>query len=254
MRRVATFLLAMMAVATTEGQITTQRRATPDRQQLQQSFGKTDEQAFLHPDRIFYPETWFHFLNGSIRREGITQDLEAIAASGIQGVQFFHGQVGNPADWPGTEEHIECLSPKWEELVRHTADEAHRLGLRFSLQTCPGWATSGGPWIKPEQAMRHLSYTQASVTGGSMVDIVLPTNQKEAWRDWRDIAVLAFPTPQGDTPAYCQAATVDAAEGGHALANLLLGGSGQLGQCHGGDAVLDVDGDGHAEVDVADVA
>ena len=212
MRRVATFLLAMMAVATTEGQITTQRRATPDRQQLQQSFGKTDEQAFLHPDRIFYPETWIHFLNGSIRREGITQDLEAIAASGIQGVQFFHGQVGNPADWPGTEEHIECLSPKWEELVRHTADEAHRLGLRFSLQTCPGWATSGGPWIKPEQAMRHLSYTQASVTGGSMVDIVLPTNQKEAWRDWRDIAVLAFPTPQGDTPAYCQAATVDAAD------------------------------------------
>lgn len=109
--------------------------AVPDTAWLRRPFTDADRTAFRHPDRIFYPETWFHFLNGSIRREGITRDLEAIAASGIQGVQFFHGQVGNPADWPGTEEHVECLSPKWESLVRHTAEEAHRLGLRFSLQT-----------------------------------------------------------------------------------------------------------------------
>ena len=95
--------------------------AVPDSAELQRPFSKSDQDAFLHPGRIYYPETWFHFLNGSIRREGITRDLEAIAASGIQGVQFFHGQVGDPADWPGTEEHVECLSPKWESLVRHTA-------------------------------------------------------------------------------------------------------------------------------------
>ena len=75
-------------------------------------------------------------MNGNISRAGITKDLEAIAAAGITGVQLFHGKIGNPADWPGTEEHIECLSPKWEELVKFTASEAHRLGLRFSLQTC----------------------------------------------------------------------------------------------------------------------
>ncbi len=209
-RHIILFLLSAGSCLCASAQ--TDYPAVPDARRLLQPFTTADEQTFHQPDRIFYPETWFHFLNGSIRREGITQDLEAIAASGIQGVQFFHGQIGDPADWPGTEEHIECLSPKWEELVRHTADEAHRLGLRFSLQTCPGWATSGGPWIKPEQAMRHLSYTQTIVAGGGEVDILLPTNQKEAWRDWRDITVLAFPTPQGDTPGYCQAATVDAAD------------------------------------------
>ncbi|MBQ9169562.1 MAG: hypothetical protein IJ148_01885 [Bacteroidaceae bacterium] len=168
--------------------------------------------SFKQPDRIFYPETWFHFINGNIRREGITQDLEAIAASGIQGIQFFHGQMGDAADWPGTEEHVECLSPKWESLIKFTAEEAHRLGLRFSLQTCPGWATSGGPWIKPEQAMRHLSYSRTDITGGTDIDTELPVPHKEEWRNWQDIAVLAFPAPEGDTGTFCQVENVEAEE------------------------------------------
>jgi len=173
---------------------------------------KLDQKTFLHPDRSYYPETWFHFINTNIRREGITRDLEAIASSGIQGVQFFHGQMGDTREWPGTEEHVKCLSPEWEELVKHTAEEAHRLGLRFSLQTCPGWAMSGGPWIGSEQAMRHLCYSLTKIEGGKEVDVELPVPLKEDWRDWRDIAVLAFPTPQGDTGAYCQIEEVEAEE------------------------------------------
>ena len=157
--------------------------SVPDTAKLRCPFSKKDRATFLHPDRIFYPETWFHFINTNIRREGITKDLEAIAASGIQGVQFFHGQMGDTREWPGTEEHVKCLSPEWEELVKHTAEEAHRLGLRFSLQTCPGWAMSGGPWNKPEQAMRHLSYSRTDVAGGRMVDVELPVPLREDWRD-----------------------------------------------------------------------
>ena len=125
--------------------------AVPDSTLLHHPFNKADEKMFRNPDRIFYPETWFHFVNGNVSREGITRDLEAIAQSGIQGIQLFHGRMSDDV-WPGTEEPIECLTPQWEDLVRHTATEAHRLGMRFSLQTCPGWAMSGGPWIKPEDA------------------------------------------------------------------------------------------------------
>ena len=199
------------------------RGMVPDTAMLRSPFSKADRLAFRQPHRIFYPETWFHFLNGSIRREGITRDLEAIAQTGIKGVQFFHGQVGDPADWPGTEEHVECLSPKWEELVRHTAEQAKRLGLNFSLQTCPGWAMSGGPWIKPEQAMRHLSYTRTDVQGGQQVDVVLPINQEKEWQDWQDIVVLAFPAPDGDTGTYCQIEQVEAQEHQQEWQKLLSG-------------------------------
>ena len=183
--------------------------AVPDSAVLHRKFGKADEKMFQHPDRIFYPETWFHFVNGNVSREGITRDLEAIAQSGIQGIQLFHGRM-NDAVWPGTEEPIYCLTPKWEDLVRHTATEAHRLGMRFSLQTCPGWAMSGGPWIAPEQAMRHLAYTRTDVEGSRVVDMTLPTDAKEDWRDWRDICVLAFPTPKGDTGQYMEVEEVTA--------------------------------------------
>lgn len=202
------------------------RPAVPDSSLLHRPFGRADEKAFLHPDRIFFPETWFHFINGNIRREGIRRDLEAIAASGIQGIQLFHGQMGNPADWPGTEEHIECLSPKWEDLVKFTASEAHRLGLRFSLQTCPGWAMSGGPWIKPEQAMRHLKYVRLDAVGGASLDTPITLPEMEDWRDWRDIAVLAFPCPEGDTDQYCTVEDVVADENQEEWEQLLVHGKG----------------------------
>ena len=184
--------------------------AIPDTIRMQQPFGQKDAQSFLHPDKIFYPETWFHFLNGSIGKSGITTDLQAIADAGITGISFFHGQQGDPKDWPGTEEHIECLSPKWEDLLSHTAREAKRMGLRFSIQTCPGWAMSGGPWVSPSQSMRHLAYTRADVEGGSRVSLRLKSPQSESWQDYRDLMVLAFPTPEGDTGTHMQVAKATA--------------------------------------------
>ena len=201
-------------------------RAVPDSTLLHRPFGTADEKVFLRPDCIFYPETWFHFINGNVSREGVTRDLEAIAQSGIQGVQLFHGKLGSPEDWPGTEEHIECLTPKWEDLVRHTASEAHRLGMRFSLQTCPGWAMSGGPWIKPEQAMRHLGYHREDVDGKKGVDIQMPIPFREDWRNWQDICVLAFPTPQGDLGRYCEVSSVKADDHQEEWERLLRGGKG----------------------------
>ena len=186
--------------------------AVPDSTELRRPFGKWDKEMFLHPTKNYYPETWFHFLNGSVGSKGITADLKAIAEAGFAGVQFFHGQQGDPADWPGTEEHIECLSPKWEALVRQTAEEANRLGLRFTIQTCPGWAMSGGPWIKPAQAMRHLCYTRKDIEGGGQVNVSLPARYTESWRDYQDLMVLAFPTPEDDTGTFLHTEKVIANE------------------------------------------
>lgn len=162
-------------------------------------FGEEDAAAFREPSRVFRPETWFHFIGGNVAKPGITADLEAIAGAGIEGVQLFHGQFGGP--WPGVEPQIRCLSESWDGAVRHAAEECRRLGLRFSMQNCPGWAMSGGPWITPDKAMRHLVWSRTDVTGGSNVSLALPQPQpsQEPWRDYREVAVVAFPTPEGDT-------------------------------------------------------
>lgn len=171
----------------------------PSNGQLNAAFGAQDKTAFMAPAKVYYPETWFHFIGGNVAKRGITADLEAISAAGTSGIMLFHGQFGGK--WPGVEPQIACLSPLWDDAVRHTATEAKRLGLKFLMQNCPGWAMSGGPWIKPENAMRQLVWSRKDVQGGKgKIKLTLPVPQPSAeeWRDYRKIAVLAFPTPLGD--------------------------------------------------------
>ncbi|GAA4800364.1 hypothetical protein GCM10023231_31420 [Olivibacter ginsenosidimutans] len=158
-----------------------------------------NEQTFLHPDRHYYPETWFHFIGGNVSKEGITADLEAIAAAKISGIQLFHGQFGGP--WPGVSPQIACLSDSWDDLIAWTASECKRLNLQFTMQNCPGWSYAGGPWIEPSNAMRHLVQSRTDVVGGKAIHTRLekPQPSNEDWRDYQDLFVLAFPTPEGDT-------------------------------------------------------
>lgn len=179
----------------------------PSADELNRPFGEEDKSLFLAPNKVFYPETWFHFIGGNVSFEGITADLEAIQAAGISGIQLFHGQFGGA--WPGTNSQITCLSPKWNDAVKHTAKECKRLGLRFTMQGCPGWAMAGGPWIKPVNAMRHLVWSRTDVMNGIIQkELAIPQPSQESWRDYKDIAVLAFPTPEGDTGEPLQAGQI----------------------------------------------
>ncbi len=186
---------------------------TPDTETLLAPFSPNDETAFKQPGKVFYPETWFHFIGGNISREGIDADLQAIADAGISGVQWFHGSGGM---WPGTTRHLTQLTPEWEDMVSYVGRKADSLELRLTIQTCPGWSMAGGPWIKPENAMRQLVWSRTDIPvigksdGKEDSDEIaceippkgfLPKGQpsNEPWRDYHDIKVLAFPTPLGDT-------------------------------------------------------
>lgn len=171
----------------------------PDQSLLQAPFSSADEAEFLQPRKVFYPETWFHFIGGNVSKEGIDADLQAIHDAGLSGVQWFHGYFGGP--WPATGKQIKALTPEWEDMVGYLSRKADSLGLRLTIQTCPGWAMAGGPWIQPEDAMRQLVWSRTDFGGGSRVMVSLPAGQPsgEPWRDYHDIAVLAFPTPLGDT-------------------------------------------------------
>ncbi|MDR0686284.1 MAG: hypothetical protein LBF79_02330 [Dysgonamonadaceae bacterium] len=174
------------------------RASAPSAEELFRAFGKSDAELFGKPTKNYCPETWFHYIGGNVSAAGITADLEAIAEAGFAGIQMFHGQFGGA--WPEAEPQIPCLSPAWELMIEHTAQECKRLGLKFSMHNCPGWAMSGGPWIEPENAMRHLAWSRTDIEGGGKKKVILPIPKPdETWRDYRDVAVIAFPTPKDDT-------------------------------------------------------
>jgi sugar phosphate isomerase/epimerase len=198
----------------------------PDKDELMRPFSEADEAAFFMPPKVYYPETWFHFIGGNVAKAGITADLEAIAQAGFSGVQFFHGQTNDL--WPHVTNPVTCLSPQWDEHLRFLADECRRLGLRFSMHNCPGWSQSGGPWITPDNAMRNLVYSrtdlknkqietktnntkQKPTTKTNKITLPLPNSAASPpWRDYKDIAVIAFPTPLDDATEPVTLLTVSA--------------------------------------------
>lgn len=156
------------------------------------------EQAFQAPPSEAKPRTyWFH-MRGNITKPGITADLEAMKEIGLGGTLFMNVSVGIPE---GLVETKDFMSPGWQDCFQHMLNESARLGLDFGSAICDGWGNAGGPEIPPELAMQELTWTETRVPSGQTVEIAkLP--QPESQLDfYRDVAVVAFPTPPADREA-----------------------------------------------------
>lgn len=154
-------------------------------------------ESFRNPPSAARPHTWWHWMNGSVTKEGITADLQAMKEVGLAGAQLFTVDQGIPAG------PAKYMGPKWRELTAFAVKEANRLGIELCLHNCAGWSSSGGPWIKPEDSMQVLAWSEIKVAGPRSVFEKLPplkAPRVEAKVDWsRDIAVYAFPTPAAGT-------------------------------------------------------
>jgi hypothetical protein len=160
---------------------------------------------FKQPPASARPWVYWMWMDGNLTREGITADLEAMKRAGIGGVIAMEVNVGIPRG------PVEFMSADWRRLFAHAVREAERLGLEITLNAGPGWTGSGGPWVKPEQSMRDIVASATLVSGprrfdgvltrparrpGFFGDGLLPPGLEKIKNDYyRDVAVLAFPTP-----------------------------------------------------------
>jgi hypothetical protein len=143
---------------------------------------------FVKPPDSARPWVYWFWLNSNITREGITADLEAMKRVGIGGVLIMEVDQGAPVG-PAA-----FMGAEWRELFKFAVAEAGRLGLEVNMNDDAGWNGSGGPWITPEQSMQKVVWTETVLTGPSHFGGMLA--QPEADHGfYRDIAVLAFPTP-----------------------------------------------------------
>ncbi|MCC6126106.1 MAG: alpha-L-rhamnosidase N-terminal domain-containing protein [Pirellulales bacterium] len=148
------------------------------------------EADFRSPPDAARPWVYWFWLNSNITREGLTADLEAMKRAGVGGVLIMEVDQGAPV---GT---VPFAGPQWLDLFKHACSEANRLGIEINMNNDAGWNGSGGPWNKPENSMQKIVFAETKVEGPKKFQEKL--RQPQAVKNYyRDITVLAFPTPEG---------------------------------------------------------
>jgi alpha-L-rhamnosidase/F5/8 type C domain len=167
-------------------------------------------QNFINPPDSAKPRTWWHWTNGNVTKEGITKDLEWMKRVGIGGMHLADVGAGGGQT---VEKKILFGTPDWYDAVHHAAAEADRLGLEMTIFSSAGWSETGGPWVKPEQAMKKVVWSESTVEGPRKFDEKLPAppsnngpirnlGRAGAPSDltyYGDSALLAYPTPSDES-------------------------------------------------------
>ncbi|MHB0753733.1 glycosyl hydrolase [Polaribacter sp. M15] len=149
----------------------------------------TLEDGFKNPPNEAKARTWWHWISGNVSKSGITKDLEAMKAVGIQEAQLFNVHLGFPKG------PVKYLSEDWLDLFKFSAEEAKRLDLELAFHNSAGWSSSGGPWVTEENAMQAVVFSELNIKGGKEIKVQLP-KPKTKYDYYKDIAVLAFPKPK----------------------------------------------------------
>jgi hypothetical protein len=142
------------------------------------------------PDSIQTSVYWY-WLSDNISKEGVIKDLQAMKQAGIN--RAFIGNIGlGPNDVPYGK--VKIFSDEWWDILHTALKTASELNIQIGIFNSPGWSQSGGPWIKPEQAMRYLTTSELRVSGHQKLNTTLVRPAK----NFQDVKVIAFKAPKSE--------------------------------------------------------
>ncbi|MGW8317256.1 MAG: glycosyl hydrolase [Bacteroidales bacterium] len=173
------------------------------------------EQGFSDPPPEAKPRVWWHWMNGNVTQDGIRKDLEWMHRNGIGGFQNFDAGMTTPQV---VEKRLVFMTPEWKDAFRFTTELADSLGLEMAIAGSPGWSESGGPWVKPEEAMKKVVWSELRIEGGQSFSGLLPhpptvsgtfqnlgaegpigaSEETDLPEYYEDIAVIAYRIPIND--------------------------------------------------------
>lgn len=158
------------------------------------SVSRSLETRFADPPESARLETWWHWCSDNVTEAGIAADLAAMKEFDIGVAHVFSARMMDPM--PGI--HTKLLTPEWKKLFAFAVAEAKRRGIALGFHNCPGWSSSGGPWIRPEDSMKVVVSAACDVRDPS-VDVPLPVPRRERGF-YRDIATFAYPLASARPP------------------------------------------------------
>ena len=141
---------------------------------------------------------YWWWLNGNTDLNTITKDLEAMKSKGI------HGAILVDADGSGEQGNREVKegpaigTEPWIKLFTHALQEADRLGIEISLNVTSRMNVGiiGGPSVQPQDALKRITWSRVTVSGGQKLSLDLPT-PPSANGFYQPICVLAYPLHHG---------------------------------------------------------
>jgi len=128
-------------------------------------------QGFFAPPVAARPRVWWHWMNGNITKDGISQDLDWMHRVGIAGFQNFDAALNTPKV---VDNRLIYMTPGWKDAFKFAIEKGDSYGFEMAIAGSPGWSESGGPWVKPEQAMKKVTWSETSLEGGKPFHGVLP--------------------------------------------------------------------------------
>ena len=144
--------------------------------------------SFKNPPSENSIHAWWHWLDNSITKEGITKDLEAMKKEGISTVTILN--IGLLGEKDMGVPQIKFNTPEWYGMFEWTLLEANRLGMHVGAHNCDGWSSSGGPWITPEYSMKRCVWSKTIVTdtGQTVIHLRMPKKNLDFYKDIRVVA------------------------------------------------------------------
>ena len=128
-------------------------------------------EGFKDPPNIARPRVYWYWQNGNITKEGLTKDLEWMHRAGVGGVETFDVAVTTPTV---VEHRLTYMQPDWKDAFHHALQLTDKLGMEVTIGAAPGWSQTGGPWVKPADAMKKLVWSEIQVEGGKRFEGTLP--------------------------------------------------------------------------------
>lgn len=204
--------------------------ATPDTDSTQtySLVRKADTSAlvksFQTPPKDARPQVWWHWMDGNVSKEGIRKDIEWMKRNGIGGFhQFDAGGVNMPR---AAKVKLPYLSDGWKDAFRFALNLADSLDMDVTIASAPGWSSTGGTWVKPEDAIKKLEWRSIDTRGGK-ISVQLPDlyNVVGPYQDYhtdndrikiepygKDLYVLAVRLPYSDKSMKALGAQVSKSE------------------------------------------
>jgi hypothetical protein len=165
------------------------------------------ETQFITPPETIQTGCYWYWIDDHISKEGVVKDLQAMKKAGINSA--FVGNIGDQGYPYGP---AKIFSEEWWDIVHTMFKTAGELDIEIGMFNCPGWSMTGGPWVRPDQAMRYIVSSETRVSGPGQVKVTLPvpsaSSHMKEWKDifvdnegkpspyFQDVKVVAFPVPK----------------------------------------------------------